>query len=144
MSIDLNEMRRRTQAWRLLHGVRTPSCIDTVPYANSRNLPNAQIEALENHLTANGPTWMGFCHNDTQYGNMLLHTASEFTLGAQDDAIDLLDTHSSFEEQPSASIERDGGGFRVELGSSPPSFASLLLSHVSCSAAVQHGTMRGD
>lgn len=80
---------------------------------------------------------MGFCHNDTQYGNMLLHTASELTLGVQHDALDLLETHSSFEEQPSARIERDGGGFRVELGSSPPSLASLLLSHVSCSVAVE-------
>jgi len=89
-----------------------------------------QINALEKHLASKGSTWMGFCHNDTQYGNMLLHTASESTLGAQEGALDLLDTHGSLEEEPSGRVERDGGGFRVELGSSPPSFASLLLNHV--------------
>ena len=26
------------------------------------------------------PPWLGFCHNDLQYGNMLLHTATPWSL----------------------------------------------------------------
>ena len=48
-----------------------------------------QIKLLEEKLTSGGPTWIGFCHNDTQYGNMLLHTASPETLEAREDADDL-------------------------------------------------------
>ena len=86
----------------------------------------AQIDALERGLTAQGPTWMGFCHNDTQYGNMLLHTASPQTLEAQADAEDLLDAQASLSEQPAGSVEASGAGLNVQLGSSPPSFTSLL------------------
>lgn len=37
-----------------------------------------QIDALQHTLTAEQPGWLGFCHNDLQYGNMLLaaHTSS--------------------------------------------------------------------
>ncbi|KAL0037335.1 hypothetical protein WJX79_002468 [Trebouxia sp. C0005] len=37
-----------------------------------------EIDALQHSLTAEQPGWLGFCHNDLQYGNMLLaaHTAS--------------------------------------------------------------------
>lgn len=31
-----------------------------------------QIDALQHTLTATQPGWLGFCHNDLQYGNMLL------------------------------------------------------------------------
>lgn len=31
-----------------------------------------QIDALQHTLTAQQPGWLGFCHNDLQYGNMLL------------------------------------------------------------------------
>lgn len=31
-----------------------------------------QIDALQHLLTAEQPGWLGFCHNDLQYGNMLL------------------------------------------------------------------------
>ena len=31
-----------------------------------------QLAALQARLEASFPTWVGFCHNDLQYGNMLL------------------------------------------------------------------------
>lgn len=74
---------------------------------------------------------MGFCHNDTQYGNLLLHTASDATLEAQTDAQDLLDVRGSLEELPSGRLERKNRTVEVELGSSPPSYSSLLYHMVS-------------
>ena len=35
-----------------------------------------QIDALQHILTAEQPGWLGFCHNDLQYGNMLLAARS--------------------------------------------------------------------
>ena len=35
-----------------------------------------QLAALEAHLAARYPAWVGFCHNDLQYGNMLLFGSS--------------------------------------------------------------------
>ena len=31
-----------------------------------------QIKELQHTLTAKHPGWLGFCHNDLQYGNMLM------------------------------------------------------------------------
>ena len=31
-----------------------------------------QIQELQHTLTAKHPGWLGFCHNDLQYGNMLM------------------------------------------------------------------------
>ena len=35
-----------------------------------------QIEELEGLMRDHVPSWLGFCHNDLQYGNMLLHVSS--------------------------------------------------------------------
>ena len=87
----------------------------------------AQIDALERGLTAQGPTWLGFCHNDTQYGNMLLHKASPLPESCWKRGVeDLLDAQASLSEQPASSVEASGAGVKVELGFSPPSFSSLL------------------
>ena len=72
---------------------------------------------------------MGFCHNDTQYGNLLLHTASNATLEASADAVDMLDTRGSFEELPPSQLQEAS----VTLGSSPPSYSSLRMFMVICS-----------
>ena len=71
----------------VLSGLLCWSCsttLQTVPLrAQSTNatvpvLVLLQIDALQHSLTAEQPGWLGFCHNDLQYGNMLLaaHTAS--------------------------------------------------------------------
>lgn len=90
-----------------------------------------QINNLERRLTSAGPTWMGFCHNDTQYGNLLLHTASDATLEAQADAEDLLDTRGSLEELPEGEGLEQGSPVDLVLGSSPPSYSSLKQNSVS-------------
>ena len=68
---------------------------------------------------------MGFCHNDTQYGNLLLHTASDKTLEAQADAGDLLDTRSSLDELPERQAVQQISRLAFPLGSSPPSASHL-------------------
>jgi len=70
----------------MLSGLLCWSCsitLQTVPSrAQSTNamlsLLVLQIDALQHSLTAEQPGWLGFCHNDLQYGNMLLaaHTTS--------------------------------------------------------------------
>ena len=35
-----------------------------------------QIGELEGLMRDHVPSWLGFCHNDLQYGNMLLHVSS--------------------------------------------------------------------
>lgn len=47
-------------------------------YINQPCCVLVQIDALQHTLTATQPGWLGFCHNDLQYGNMLLaaHTRS--------------------------------------------------------------------
>ena len=65
---------------------------------------------------------MGFCHNDTQYGNLMLHMASDATLEAQADAEDLLDTRRSLDELPENELRSSSGGLDAALGSSPSSF----------------------
>lgn len=60
-----------------------------------------QIAALEAALTADHSSLLGFCHNDLQYGNMLLHTASHRSL-----SMDSIASHHSVE--------------RAVRGSSPP------------------------
>ena len=39
-----------------------------------------QIDELEGLLKERYASWLGFCHNDLQYGNMLLHTATPWSL----------------------------------------------------------------
>lgn len=39
-----------------------------------------QIEQLERVLNQRHAAWLGFCHNDLQYGNMLLHAATPWSL----------------------------------------------------------------
>ena len=68
---------------------------------------------------------MGFCHNDTQYGNLMLHMASDATLEAQADAEDLLDTRRSLDELPESELRSSSGGLDAALGSSPPSLSRL-------------------
>ena len=47
----------------------------------STGLPGClQIARLEAALTARHTSLLGFCHNDLQYGNMLLHTAAPRSL----------------------------------------------------------------
>ena len=65
-----------------------------------------QIDELERSLTANHISLLGFCHNDLQYGNMLLHTTAHRSL--------------SFNSLRSHSIER-----AVRGGSPPPRAGSL-------------------
>ena len=65
-----------------------------------------QIEALERNLTADYISLLGFCHNDLQYGNMLLHTTAHRSL--------------SFNSLRSHSIER-----AVRGGSPPPRAGSM-------------------
>ena len=65
-----------------------------------------QIEALERTLTADYISLLGFCHNDLQYGNMLLHTTAHRSL--------------SFNSLRSHSIER-----AVRGGSPPPRAGSM-------------------
>ena len=65
-----------------------------------------QIDDLERSLTANHISLLGFCHNDLQYGNMLLHTTAHRSL--------------SFNSLRSHSIER-----AVRGGSPPPQAGSL-------------------
>ena len=60
-----------------------------------------QIDALEHSLTSDYISLLGFCHNDLQYGNMLLHTTAHRSL--------------SFNSLRSHSIER-----AVRGGSPPP------------------------
>lgn len=60
-----------------------------------------QISLLEEALTANCSSLLGFCHNDLQYGNMLLHTASHRSL-----SMDSIGSYHSVE--------------RALRGSSPP------------------------
>jgi thiamine kinase-like enzyme len=36
-----------------------------------------QLESLRSHLANRFPSWVGFCHNDLQYGNMLLFRHAE-------------------------------------------------------------------
>ncbi len=60
-----------------------------------------QISSLEEALTANHSSLLGFCHNDLQYGNMLLHTASHRSL-----SMDSIGSYHSVD--------------RVLRGSSPP------------------------
>lgn len=82
-----------------------------------------QIKKLEARLTSRGPTWIGFCHNDTQYGNMLLHTASSAeTEARKEHAEDLMTTRSAFDEEPSGAWSDDGS---LTLGTSPPSYSYL-------------------
>ena len=47
-------------------------------YCSTAVGPLLQIDALQHTLTAEQPGWLGFCHNDLQYGNMLLaaHTST--------------------------------------------------------------------
>ncbi|CAK0784100.1 hypothetical protein CVIRNUC_007303 [Coccomyxa viridis] len=65
-----------------------------------------EIDELERSLTANHISLLGFCHNDLQYGNMLLHTTAHRSL--------------SFNSLRSHSIER-----AVRGGSPPPRAGSL-------------------
>ena len=45
----------------------------------------AQIDELQELMQRRVPSWLGFCHNDLQYGNMLLHVSSpEVSHGASD------------------------------------------------------------
>ncbi|CAL8469115.1 g8656 [Coccomyxa elongata] len=60
-----------------------------------------EIPLLEEALTANHSSLLGFCHNDLQYGNMLLHTASHRSL-----SMDSIGSYHSVE--------------RALRGSSPP------------------------
>ncbi|EIE21022.1 hypothetical protein COCSUDRAFT_43387 [Coccomyxa subellipsoidea C-169] len=68
-----------------------------------------EIAALEAALTANHSSLLGFCHNDLQYGNMLLHTASHRSL-----SMDSISSHHSIE--------------RALRGSSPPPRGSSPIS----------------
>lgn len=88
------------------------------------SITHLQIDDLENRLTREA-TWMGFCHNDTQYGNLMLHMASDATLEAQADAEDLLDTRRSLDELPESELRSSSGGLDAALGSSPPSRLSF-------------------
>lgn len=83
-----------------------------------------QIDDIERRLTREA-TWMGFCHNDTQYGNLMLHMASDATLEAQADAEDLLDTRRSLDELPESELRSSSGGLDAALGSSPPRLSLL-------------------
>lgn len=65
-----------------------------------------QIDALERTLTSSYISLLGFCHNDLQYGNMLLHTTAHRSL--------------SFNSLRSHSIER-----AVRGGSPPPRAGSI-------------------
>ena len=68
----------------MLSGLLCWSCSITLQTVPSRaqstmlSLLVLQIDALQHSLTAEQPGWLGFCHNDLQYGNMLLaaHTTS--------------------------------------------------------------------
>ena len=65
-----------------------------------------QIDALERSVTADYISLLGFCHNDLQYGNMLLHTTAHRSL--------------SFNSLRSHSIERAvRGGSPPTRGGSP-------------------------
>ena len=91
--------------------------------------PGLQIDDLEKRLTREA-TWMGFCHNDTQYGNLMLHMASDATLEAQADAEDLLDTRRSLDELPESELRSSSGLLDAALGSSPKSHSSLPQYHI--------------
>lgn len=39
-----------------------------------------QIQELQHALTAKHPGWLGFCHNDLQYGNMLMDVMNPMEL----------------------------------------------------------------
>eukprot|EP00884_Botryococcus_braunii_P001066 jgi/Botrbrau1/10960/Bobra.0383s0014.1 len=39
-----------------------------------------EIDALERALVGRHPNWLGFCHNDLQYGNMMVHAAHPSSL----------------------------------------------------------------
>lgn len=60
-----------------------------------------QVAALEAALTSSHTNLLGFCHNDLQYGNMLLHTTAHRSL--------------SFDSLRAHSVER-----AVKGGSPPP------------------------
>lgn len=64
-------------------------------------------------MTAQWPSWLGFCHNDTQYGNMLLHTASPLTAEQQAD----MDDHMHVGTPPlydSLPEDLDARGLRIK------------------------------
>lgn len=48
----------------------------------SAPLRRLQLAELEAQLAARFPAWVGFCHNDLQYGNMLLFGAGESGAGS--------------------------------------------------------------
>lgn len=58
-----------------------------------------QIDGLQAGLERKGLGWIGFCHNDIQYGNMLLHTASCDLVDTRIDAADPLAACLSLAEQ---------------------------------------------
>jgi hypothetical protein len=74
-----------------------------------------QIATLEAMLTASHPSPLGFCHNDLQYGNMLLRTAAHRSL-----SFDSLRGHSLERALRGASPPRGGSPLgRRPRGSSP-------------------------
>lgn len=68
---------------------------------------HVQVTALEAALSATHSSLLGFCHNDLQYGNMLLHTTAHRSL--------------SFDSLRGHSVER-----AVRGGSPPPRGGSPL------------------
>lgn len=84
-----------------------------------------QIDALERSLTSDYISLLGFCHNDLQYGNMLLHTTAHRSL-----SFNSLRSHSIERAVRGGSPPPRGGSLR---GSSPPPRGGSPFFHRSAS-----------
>ncbi|KAL4431584.1 hypothetical protein ABPG77_001426 [Micractinium sp. CCAP 211/92] len=62
----------RIRRW---HAAAAELCSAELAQVGLTNVP-VELAQLEAHLAARFPLWVGFCHNDTQYGNMLLFGSS--------------------------------------------------------------------
>ncbi|KAK9805437.1 hypothetical protein WJX73_006736 [Symbiochloris irregularis] len=67
----------RIRAWgKIVHQLCSQAELEKYQLVNVQE----EINKLERDLKEGHPTWLGFCHNDLQYGNMLLHTATPLSL----------------------------------------------------------------